>query len=93
MKLPQNHPYIAVVLENRNIQFFLAAERKVLDTCERFSDAIMSLIAVYFTFDIEYPKSLYPVFIFLQHFVMEIKDDQPIPNVLTRLMSSVDRIL
>ena len=53
MTQTQKHPYIAAVLDSASVQFFLVAERKIC-TCERFSDVIVSPIAVYFTFDIVY---------------------------------------
>lgn len=67
------------------MQFFTVVERLVLDDCEDLVDAITALIGAYFTFNIQYPKALYPVFIFLQQFVLKLQDSQTIPPIVTRL--------
>jgi len=72
-------------------QLFLVAERCVLGAPNNAVSAVVGLIATYFVFNMIYPKQLYPVLIFLQHFVLSIKDKQPIPNILKRVMSSLDR--
>lgn len=69
-KVPQNFPYISVLIGNSSIQFFIIAERLVLDDCEKLVDAMTALVGAYCTFNIQYPRPLYPVFIFLQHFVL-----------------------
>ena len=38
--------------------------------------------SVYFTFDIAYPKQLYLLLLFIQHHIIELQDNQPIPNVV-----------
>ncbi len=41
---------------------------------------------------IAYPKPLYPVFLFLQHIVFGILDDQPQPNCVTILHTAMDKL-
>ena len=91
-KVSQNFPYIAVVIGDSSIQYFVVVERLVLDDSEEFIDAVTALISAYFTFNIEYPRPLYAAFIFLQHFVLKLKDSQPVPPVVTRLLSSLDAL-
>ena len=92
MSIAQNFPYIVMLTGDENIQFLLVAERKALTSTDNFMEILTALVAAYFTFNIEYPKALYPIFIFLQHFVMELKDCQSVPNALTRVLSSLDRL-
>ena len=92
MELPKKHPYLAVVMGGPCVEVFLIVERNVLESLKRISSIIIILIAGYFTFNMSYPKSLYPTLIFLQHFVLEIKDKQVIPCTVTRLLSSLDKV-
>jgi len=41
-----------------------------------FKDAIIKMIYFYFIFDICYSKSLYPILIFIQCYILGIKDKQ-----------------
>lgn len=58
-----------------------------------FMDALINMICAYYIFDISYPKSLYAILIFTQRYVLGIKDEQPIPSVVTRVLSSLDQHL
>ena len=91
-KVPQNFPYITVLVGDSSIQFFVVVERLVLDDCKELIDAVTALIGAYFTFNIEYPRPLYPVCIFLQQFVLRLKDRQTIPPIVTRMLSSLDAL-
>ena len=91
-KINQNFPYLVLVTENSSVQLFLVAERLVLHECSSFMSGLLSLIAAYFTFNIEYPKPLYAPCIFIQHIVFNIKDKQATPAPLVRLLSSLDNI-
>ena len=50
------------------------------------------LIAAYFTFNMEYPKPLQSVLVFVQHFLLGIKDEQTVAHSATRLLSSLEKI-
>ena len=56
------------------IQLNVIAECEIFDQSLSVYNAILDLISVYFTFNIAYPKPLYPLFIFIQHYVLLIKD-------------------
>ena len=70
-------------------QFAIACEGQVLLMCEDLQTAIIDLIAVYFSFDMSYPKQLYPVLLFMQHHVCNIKDQQIVPNIVNILHKSL----
>ena len=50
------------------------------------------LIAAYFTFNMEYPKPLHSVLVFVQHFLLGIRDEQTVAHNTTRLLSSLEKI-
>ena len=47
--------------------------------------ALQDLMSVYYSFNITYPTNL-PVLLFLQHHVFEIRDNQPVPNIVYSAM-------
>lgn len=91
MSLSENHPYLGVVIGGTSLQVYVIVERTVLETVE-VSSALSGLIATYFSFNMSYPKGLYPLLIFIQHFLLGIKDKQVTPITLTKFLSSVDKI-
>ena len=55
-------------------QFFIVVEENFL------TDSGNLIVDLYYVFDIVYPQPLYPVLIFIQHFLCNLKDNQNIPN-------------
>ena len=43
------------------------------------------------TFDIAYPKPLYSLLLFIQRFVLNIRDSQPVPNIVTVLVTALSK--
>ena len=92
MHIKQNEPYIVVIkIAVTKPQFFVVVERSIIIETNTFEDALTDMIALYFTMDITYPSSLYPVLLTIQRFVLGIKDKQIVPPVVTRLVSSLDQ--
>ena len=91
MALPENHPYLGLALGGTSLHFFLIAERCILDEVEA-SSVFVGLIATYFTFNMAYPKAVYPVLLFVQHFLLCINDKQAVPISLTKLLSWLDKM-
>ncbi len=85
-------PAIVVATSDTATQIFITAEKEILIESVDMAKALVDLISVYFTFDIAYPKPLYPVFIFLQHIVFGILDDQPQPNCVAILHTAMDKL-
>lgn len=92
MQLAENHPYLAVLVGGPCAEVLFVAERNIFDSIKKVSSIVVILIAGYFTFNMSYPRSLYPTLIFMQHFVLEIRDKQAVPCSVTRLLSSLDNI-
>ena len=91
-QIKQNEPYIVVAEAAAGInkrQFFVIVERSITIESDTFQDAITDMIGLYFTLDITYPSSLYPVLLSVQRFVLGIKDEQTVPPVVARLLSSL----
>lgn len=85
----RNEPHILMV--SNRVQFFVCTERNILAEGASLIEALKDLIAAFFIFDMEYPKSLYPLLIFLQRYVLNIRDSQRIPPIVTRVMSTLDQ--
>lgn len=90
MNISQPEPYILLEMGSGSFQLFIITEQKIFRESTSFIDAVKDLFAVYYVFDIAYPKPLYPVLLFLQRYVLNIKDSQLIPPSVTRLLSSFD---
>ena len=69
---------------------FLTADRYLLGSPNKTVSILVGLIGVYFPFNIVYPKPLYPnLFIFA---VLNITDSQRVPDIVKRVVSSLDMI-
>ena len=64
-------------------------ESDLLVTTDTFVDACADLICAHFVFDIVYPKTLFPMLVFLQHTLMGIKDNQKLPVSVCTLLGSL----
>lgn len=92
-KLGHVFPYIVVLVGDSAVQFVIIVEQLILADSENFIDALLALIGTYFAFNIAYPRQLYPLCIFIQHFIMKIVDKQKVPAVVTRTLSSIDTLV
>ena len=70
---------MTVVTSDSSIQVHLTAERCLFGKAKSPINVIVGLIGAYF--DIVYPKALYPLGIFIQHFVLRILDKQKVPEI------------
>ena len=83
-------PYVIVTNnDNDNKQYFVVVENAIFLESTDFTEALLDLLSVFFCFNIEYPKQLYPILIFLQHHVCNIKDQQVVPNVVKVIYSAM----
>ena len=53
-------------------------------SCENLLDAVIDYVL-----NMEYPKSMYALYIFLQHFVIGLKDNSKIPTSVLTLCSNL----
>ena len=59
MTLPENHGYLAVAVGDSSVQVFLTADRYLLGSPNKTVSILVSLIGVYFSFNIAYPVSVF----------------------------------
>ena len=85
LKLNENHGYLSATLGDSSLQVYLTAERCVLGSSNNALSTLVALMGIYFTCNIAYPKPLYPICIFLQHFVFNIVDEQKVPDIVKRI--------
>lgn len=90
----QSSPYLVItgLLNAENCQFFVCSEQEIVLESKSVQDAIIDLIATYFVFDIAYPKPLNSILILFQHYVFELKDDQPVPAATAKLIKSLRKV-
>ena len=74
------------------MNYYLVAERIVMMHCQSLFEALQGLVASYFMANIEYPRPLTALLIFIQHIVLGIKDSQLMPNMVTQVVSSLDKM-
>lgn len=52
--------------------FYIIQEQKIIVECDNFIDAIICLFSLYFSLDLEYPKSYSSILEFLQRYLFKI---------------------
>ena len=92
-KVPHNHPYLVAMVAANAVRFYHIAERIVLCEARSFTQGLMTLIATYYTFDMAYPKPLNPILTFVERVVMKVSASAQVPNSVTKLVSSLDKII
>ena len=93
-KVEQSEPYILLTgsLGERNSQIFICCEQAVyLKGLKNIKEATFQLIATYFVCDIKYPKPLLPILVFLQHHIVQLKDEQLIPPATVKLLGNLEK--
>ena len=85
-------PAIVVITSDAARQIMIVVEKEILVECHDMATALLDLISAYFSFDIAYPKPLYPVFLFIQHFMFGVVDEQPRPNAVSILYSTLNNV-
>ena len=54
-------------------------------TCENLKNALVNIMCYYYVLDLSYPKVMYAILIFLQHFVLGVTDSGYIPTSVIKL--------
>ena len=84
-------PRIAVTKSDTDhYQFFVITEKQILCESKNLAMALVDMIAAYFTFNMSYPDTLYPLLLFIQHHILDIKDEQSVPNIVNIIFSALD---
>ena len=80
-------PYVILFKSTDNLQYGVVIEKALLFTTELLDEAIGCLVAIYFVFNIIYPKAFEHFLQFLQHAVFNLLDDQVKPTSLTTFLT------
>ena len=75
-----------------NSQIFVCCENDIFMESNTIQDGLIDLFATYFTFDITYPKGVSGILLFLQHFVLGLKDQQTIPSSTSKLIANLSKL-
>ena len=92
--IDQKAPYLVITgcPGTENAQYMGACEKTIhCDHCKSFKDALLDLIVTYYVYDIAYPKPLSAFLIFVQHFVIGLKDQQAVPLSATKLWQNLSK--
>ena len=81
-----------MVLGDSEVQLFPVAERVILDEADDFFGALQAMVSAYFVFNMQYPKAVRPVLIYLQFYIFPFKDRQSVPNCVNHFRSVVTKL-
>ena len=77
--IPLNVPYIIVMEASEATTYDVIVKRSSLFQSTDLCTALIDILSSYFVFDIAYLPELYPLLLFFQHYVFELKDNQKVP--------------
>ena len=87
-EISQAEPFIVVTgRPGTEVAQFFICEKSILLESKSLRDAFIDIIAAYYVFGIAYPKSVAGM-IFFQHYVFNMKDQQPPPSCLCKLVQN-----
>lgn len=92
-EVTQSEPFLLVTGEpgTDNSQVFVCCEGQIYIESKSVKDALLDLISTYFVFDIMYPKPLRSILLFLQHFVLDLPDQQSVSSVVSSLVANLEK--
>lgn len=91
-KINCSQPFLLVLEGDEHFNFMIMCENNVFLRIRDLTDGLFFLLAIYYIFDMSYPKSLHPVYMFLQHHVFSLIDKAHIPDVVIRIVSVLRNI-
>ena len=84
MSLTDNHPYIHHHSDRRILSAAISSRCVAIEE----STVFVGTIAAYYAFNMAYPKPILAVLLFIQHYLLVVKDIQPAPIELTKFLLS-----
>ena len=90
----QSEPFLVITGRpgDEGSRVFISCEGEIFVSSKSVIDGMLDLMAIYFSFDITYPKSTSSVLLFIQHFVFDLKDEQLLPPATVKLVSNLEKI-
>ena len=92
-EVTQSEPFLLVTGEpgSDSCQVFVCCEGQIYIESKSVKDALLDLISTYFVFDIMYPKPLRSILLFLQHFVLDLPDEQSVSSAVSTLVANLEK--
>ena len=92
--IAQSEPFLLVTGRpgDEGCRVYISCEQELFILSKSIIDGVLDMMAIYFSFDINYPKYTSCVLLFIQHFVLDLKDDQPLPPSTVKLVSNLEKI-
>ena len=93
-EVTQSEPFLLITGEagTENCQIFICCEGQLYTESKSIKDALLDLLSTYFVFDIVYPKNLRNVLLFIQHFVFDLPDEQPVSSSLSTFITNLRKL-
>ena len=63
-------------------------EQQPTTEASTFGSALLDLYCSYFVYDIAYPKPFYSLLVFVQHYILDLKDEQPDPPAVIEIRTT-----
>ena len=84
-----NAPYLVVCTSSEATSYHVIVEQQPTTEASTFGSAMLDLYCSYFVYDIAYPKPFYSLLVFIQHYVLELKDTQLDPPTVIEITTSL----
>ena len=87
-------PYNIIIQAGRPtaiVQFFLIVEKQVFIEVDRFLDALVALVAIYYVFNIVYPPACGNILHFLEKKLFDTKSSAKFPPSVHRRVSDIEQ--
>ena len=78
-----------VIVVKRIESYHVLVERQPTTEASTFGSGLLDLYCSYFVYDIAYPKSFYSLLVFIQHYILELKDTQVDPPAVIEITISL----
>ena len=88
-KIDQSEAYILGTLSpgNEGRLFHIIVDSMFMFTCENLKNALVNIMCYYYVLDLSYPKVMYALLIFIQHFIFGVTDTGRVPTSVINLCS------
>ena len=85
----QSEAYILAAPTSDTEQYHLIVDNNFMFTVESLPSALVDIVCFYYVLDISYPKQMYPLFIFIQHFIFGLTNSGRVPSSVINLCSKL----
>ena len=69
--------------------YHIIIDKVFMYSCDDLANALIDLLCYYYVFNAAYPKSMFSLYIFFQHFILGLKDNSKLPTSVISLCSTL----